>query len=193
MQQTTDSAIDWRRRLVAATVLATSLVIGLAVVGAVNVLANLDEPSADFSVEALAVGNLWGLFSSRSAWVAAPIEFSTLLHCVDLYSLMLVVGMVATVVFVMRMKQRMSWTAVSLACLVAGSMPYVDGWLVLRQGTTSPSECGPYLAMMLLGLLYGAIFAATFALWDLRGDVARATKWLRQFPRLSWRTHPAPS
>ena len=64
--------------------------------------------------------------------------------------------------------------AASIACLLLGVLPYAQGLFVLQTVELEASEVGPWLALMLLGVLYASLASALLAVVDLTGWLKKA-------------------
>ncbi|MHC4176334.1 MAG: hypothetical protein ACYSWU_02440 [Planctomycetota bacterium] len=97
---------------------------------------------------------------------------------IDYYVMFLVGGLVTATVYVLRIKLQKPLGAVSIALLTLGAVPYAQGVFALQAGKMGVDQCGPWLVVMLLGVLYASLAAAVLATTELTGWHNRVLAWL---------------
>jgi hypothetical protein len=97
-----------------------------------------------------------------------------LIHC---HVMFLVGGLVTATVYILRFKLRKPLSAVSIVTLTLGAFPYALGMLVLQCSAVEADVCGPWLAVMLLGVLYASLATAVLATMELTGWHKRILGW----------------
>jgi hypothetical protein len=148
--------------------LTMALFIATTMLTAVSVLSRMDEPSEDICLENLASGRLGPLLFGPTLWSQYP-SFPDPMALANDYVLFLVGGLVAVAVYVSRFKFQRTLGATSLVVLALGAIPYVQGLFVLRSSEVEPAECGSWVAVMILGVLYASLAAAVLAIVDVTG------------------------
>lgn len=174
-------------KFLSAIVLAVSLFVALTVVSAVTVLSSMDGTEYDIHMEDLTAGRLGPMFMGPTLWANYPLFTPTRLmyttvvgNFANPYSFVLVNGLFFATVYLMRWKGRMPWALVSVVTLGLGIIPYVQGRIVLHDGTAPPEVCGPWVATMLLGVLYASVLAAVVASMELTGWHTKLRAWTIQ-------------
>jgi hypothetical protein len=134
------------------------------------VLSQWTGVSADISVDDLSAGRLTPLLfgpTMRQQYPSIPNNLSSMFDASALSCIMM--GL-AAVLFQLRSRQNSSWTALAGALLLLGLAIFLAGAIVLRIGAQTPYEVGSWLALMIYGLLYGAVMALMLAVMDLIGS-----------------------
>ena len=146
--------------------LVIAIFISSAMLNAISLLSDLEQPTTDIRMEDLTAGNLWGMFSGRTFWSSYP-TVPRATNCLDVFSMFLVGSLTAITSFTLRAKWRASLAVIGGASLCIGSVPYTIGWFALRSGSIDPTMVGGWLAVMICGVLYASLIAAVLATVDL--------------------------
>ena len=112
----------------------------------------------DIDIDLLTEGRILHVFAASEFWLDYPafIPLEYIQVIIDFRAFFLTVPLIAYIYYLLRHKMKYSLHTTGLGVLTAGLVPYFSGMLVLT-GNTDPSRCGPWLATMVLGLLYAII------------------------------------
>ena len=136
------------------TLLTTCLLAGSVLINSIDCLTNLSGPG-DLDLNRLIKGHIVQMFHSRSVWSNYP----ALVHpenwsiFINLKAIMITAPGFFCVGYFLGRKKKQSFITLSLACLSVGFIPYFLGLFALHNNTV-PENAGPWIAIMLLGLLY---------------------------------------
>jgi len=134
----------------------------------ISLLASLCDPADDIRLEELAAGKLGRMWTGPSLWSAYP-TVPPLSAMLDNHAIMLTAAVIAAIVYVLRIRLALPLGLTSLAVLLAGAVPYSLGRMALMSGPVRPDECGPWLAVMVVGVLYFSVAGATLSGLELTG------------------------
>jgi len=167
-----------------ATTLVLALFIASVMLTSVSLLGNLDQANSDIRIDELVTGRLGSLFTGPSLWSRYP-SFPRPMAAFDLFSMLLVGAVVTTTFYVLRTKLKKPLATVSIAVLILSAVPYALGLLVLQSNTIDVRQCGSWVAVMILGVLYSSLAAAVLAIMELTDWHKKASGWLRRLHRVT--------
>ena len=156
-------------RLGTVTILIVAIAIGSITITAISLLVNLtndDMVPPHLTHENLAAGKAHHLFLASEMWQRYPALPKPFLAFVDLRwgVLMLLIG--GGAMCLGRRIYQWSYSLVGLTCLLSGAIPYTVGAFTLADNT-APDAAGPWLACMLLSVLYGSLICIAFTVADI--------------------------
>ncbi|MCA9217160.1 MAG: hypothetical protein KDB27_29025 [Planctomycetales bacterium] len=143
----------------------------------VSVLSSLDAAN-DIRIDDLTSGNLFPMFAGPTLWNQYP-SLPPTISVISFYPLMLVGTSAAAVFYMVRVRLQMPLGIASALILILGAIPYAQGYFVLQTYTPEPHEAGPWIAVMLLGVLYSSVVAASSAVAGLVGNAKHVRANLR--------------
>jgi len=157
-------------RYVSVAVLVVVLVCASVVVNVMDWLHHVE--GSDASLAGLIRGELGPVFLTARVWQRLPVASPSFL--VDWRAFLVSAAFVALSVWVVRVHFKRSWLATGVCVLVAVGPVYVGARFALWENT-DPSRAGPWLALVLLTLLYGLLACAVFAVVEIiRPTTARS-------------------
>jgi hypothetical protein len=145
-----------------------ALFVASVVFTAVSVLCAWDAPSDDLRLEDLAVGRLHPMLLGPTLWSRYP-NAPPLSALIDYLALSIAVPPIVAAVYLLGARRRLPLGWVAVAVLPLGLIPYGLGTLILRAGNFPPDTSGPWLAVMLLGVLYASCASALLAGLEILG------------------------
>lgn len=143
----------------------------------ISVLGSLCEPTDDIRIEELAAGELGRMWTGPSLWSRYP-SIPPLSAMMDNFVILLAAAVIAPIVYVLRLRLKVPLGATSLAVLLAAAVSYALGRIAFMAGPLAPEECGPWLAVMVVGVFYFSVAGATLAGLELTGADARIRRRL---------------
>ena len=148
-----------QKRLSIAILLACFVLCSLISTG-VSLLLNLQSPG-DVNLDKIMQGHLLHVLGTGTFWSLYPSlpPLQSMVHSVACF---LTVPLLAGAYYLLRHRRRCEFSTVALVSLLVGAVPYAVGRLALCQGL-EPESVGPWVATMLLGLLYAGLTGAMFA------------------------------
>ena len=132
---------------------------------AVSVLVHLGQHGDDIRMEDLAAGHLGAMFAGPTFWSCYP-SFPPPTSLIDYPAVCLFGSLFAASFYVVRIKLRKSLTAVSIVTLAIGAVLYALGVFALHYDPVEIDQSGPWLAVMLLGVLYASATSAALVTWN---------------------------
>ena len=130
----------------------------------------------DIRLDELMTGRLGSMFTGPTLWSRYP-SFPRPMVAIQWYGMLLVGGVVATAFYALRIKLKKPLGTVSIAVLILSAVPYALGLLVLQSNTVA-SLSGPWLVVMIFGVLYSSLAAAVLAVMELANWHKNAFGWL---------------
>lgn len=134
------------------------------------VLSQWTGAATDIRIDDLEAGRLAPLLFGPTIRQQYPTIPHSLPALFDASAMSCVMMGLAAVLFQLKTRQNSSWTTLAGALLLLGISIFLAGALVLRIGAQTPTEVGSWLALMIYGLLYGAVMAIVLAVMDLIGE-----------------------
>ncbi len=165
-------------KIVSVAILIVALFVASVTMTIVSVLSDLGQPRDDIRMEDLMAGQLLPLLTGPTLW-SRYVSFPSVTALTDAYTMVLVGGLVAATVYLLRIRWRMPLGLVSAAVLLLGAVPYAQGLFVLQTIQAAPRECGTWIAVMVLGVFHASQAATLLAVADLTGWHQRALASLK--------------
>ena len=133
----------------------------------IHFLLNLDTPGFDF--DALIQGRILHVFFTPAFWSeypTAPHLNQDFLGClkflIDLKAALLTIPIILGLFYCLTYRRGHSFLTVGLLSLLVALVPYFTGYAALM-GNTVLDKCGPWMAVMTLGVLYAVLACIFFA------------------------------
>ncbi len=145
----------------------------------IALLCSLCNPT-EIDFNRLLAGELWPLWTGTWLWSQYP-STPPLSAMIDYYAILVAVAMITPIVYLVRLRLKMSLGVTGLAVLSAGMVPYALGKIAFRAGPLEPNECGAWLAVMLVGVSYFSAVAAVLAGLEVTGVHERIARRLVGF------------
>lgn len=146
-------------RLATVTILIAAIVVGSITTTAISLLVNLshdDMVPPHLTHDNLVTGKAHHLFLASQMWQRYPAPPTPFMAYVDLRSGLIMLFIAGGAMCLGRCIYRWSYSLVGLICLLSGAIPYTVGTATLADNT-APETAGPWLACMLLSVLYGSL------------------------------------
>ncbi len=155
------------RNLVHLAVIAFCVVLGLLVITVTDYWAGAVQWN-EVQQQQIMHGRIESWAQSRTTWsrfpTLVPLTRAKVLY--DLQALYLTVPLFLAAYYTLRIKGKHSLLTVGVACLGLGAIPYAVGRLALLYNTDITNS-GPWVAVMLMGILYATAACFFFALLGL--------------------------
>jgi hypothetical protein len=153
---------DNMQRKINVLVVIGCLLIGSIVLSGISMLMNFDKPG-EIDMDKLSQGRMGHILLTSTFWSQYPSSPAVEKFCVlfQLRAFLLTGPFIFGAYYFLRYRKKCSFLMVGLASLLAGFVAYLTGWVALI-GNTDPSNCGPWVATMLIGVLYSTLACAAF-------------------------------
>lgn len=164
--------IEWKgikmRRILSIVILVVSLFLITIILNVVNWLAGDIEPVEGLDFDALGRGNVHQMVMTGHFWQTYPSvgPFHLLINATAFFFSSI---LVLSAFYFLALRKKRPLTHVSLACLASGLIPYLTGMFALAVWTDhfTAQNCGPWIAFMLIGMLYCWIASLAFTVLDI--------------------------
>lgn len=140
----------------------------LSTMAAVSMLKNLTGPSEPHLTEQIILtGQVHHFYMAAETWRNFPHEPGPIALYVDFTALGVMGAFIGAIVMLGR-RRRISWTLLGWAVVLSAAIPYVVGLYALRDNVV-PERAGPWMATMLMSVLYAAIALSVLTVVDMVG------------------------
>ena len=154
-------------KLSAIVVLAFALFWAALTTSAVRTLAEFTGFSVPHLTKSnLVTGKAHHVYLADETWQRFPAAPWPMAPLIDLRAFGIVAAVVLAVIYVGRFTLRLPWSVAGLCVMAASALPYALGARILASNTAL-ATAGPWLATMLMSLLYGSVACAVLALLDI--------------------------
>ncbi len=157
------------RKLIALIILLTAWLLATLDLTFVRFLSELDNPIS-IDLDQLMHGNILHILATGAFWQIFPAlpQPDRLMILVDVKSFLLTAPLFAAAAYFLACRRRTSFILMSLISLLTTLVPIITALVVLH-GNNQPETCGPWVAVMLLGLLYCTGMAIFYAALEVFG------------------------